>query len=63
MLLKYICLWGAAALLAGISLVSILQLVDWARVWTLIRKYFSTYMTTTDQHQDSLQCAVLGLSE
>ena len=27
------------------------------------RHYFSTYITTMDQHQDSMQHAVLGLSE
>ena len=38
-------LWGAAAsaaLAAGVSLVSILQAGDWARVSTLARHYFST---------------------
>ena len=71
MLLKHICLWAlsgggataSAALVAGVSLVTILQAGDWARVSTLARHYFSTYITTTDQHQDSVQCAVLGLSE
>ena len=36
---------------------------DWTRVSTPTRHYFSTYITTMDQHQDSVQCAVLGLSE
>ena len=27
------------------------------------RQYFSTYITTVDWHQDSVQCAVLGISE
>ena len=59
-------LWGvaaSAALVAGVSLVSILQTVDWTRVSTPARHYFSTYITTTDQHQDFVQCAMLGLSE
>ena len=59
-------LWGAAVsttLAAGVSLVSILQVDDWARVSTLARHYFSTYITTTAWYQDSGQCAVLGLSE
>ena len=59
-------LWGvatSAALAAGVSLVTILQAGDWTRVSTLARHYFSTYITTTDRHQDSVQHAVLGLSE
>ena len=52
-----------AALAADVSLVSILQAGDWARVSTLARHHFSPYITTTDQHQDSVQCAMLGLSE
>ena len=56
-------LWGAAALAAGVSLVSILQAGDWAGVPTLARHYFSPYITTVDWHQDSVQHAVLGLSE
>ena len=59
-------LWGvaaSAALAAGVSLVSILQAGDWARVSTPARHYFSTYLTTMDWHQDSVQHAVLGLSE
>ena len=42
---------------------SILQVEDLARVSTLARHYFPPYITTVDQHQDSVQCAVLGLSE
>ena len=59
-------LWGVAAsvaLVAGISLVTILQAGDWTRVSTPAGHYFSTYITTMDRHQDSMQCAVLGLSE
>ena len=59
-------LWGvaaSAALAAGVSLVTILQAGDWTRVSTPARHYFSTYITTMDQHQDSMQCAMLGLSE
>ena len=54
---------ASAALAAGVSLVTILQAGDWTRVSTPARHYFSTYITTTDQHQDSMQHAVLGLSE
>ena len=59
-------LWGvaaSAALAAGVSLVTILQAGDWTRVSTPARHYFSTYITTTDRHQDSVQHAMLGLSE
>ena len=59
-------LWGvaaSAALAAGVSLVTILQAGDWTRVSTLARHYFSTYITMTDRHQDSVQRAVLGLHE
>ena len=59
-------LWGAsasAALVAGVSLVSILQAGDWARVSKPGKHYFSPYITTTDRHQDSVQHAMLGLSE
>ena len=58
-------LWGVApsALAAGVSLASILQAGDWARVSTPTRHYFSIYITSTDQDQDSVQHAVLGLSE
>ena len=59
-------LWGGAAstaLAAGVSLVTILQAGDWTRVSTPARYYFSTYITNMDWHQDSVQCAVLGLSE
>ena len=59
-------LWGvaaSAALAAGVSLVTILQAGDWTRVSTPARHYFSTYITTMDWHQDSVQHAVLGLSE
>ena len=66
MLLRHICLWalsGGLLLPAGVSLVSILQAGDWTRVSTLARHYFSTYITTMEWHQDSVQHAVLGLSE
>ena len=59
-------LWGvaaSAALAAGVSLVTILQAGDWPRVFMPARHYFSTYITMMDQHQDSVQHAVLGLSE
>ena len=54
---------ASAALAAGVSLVSILKVGDWARISTPARQYFSTYITTMDWHQDSVQYAVLGLSE
>ena len=70
MLLKHICLWAlsggvaaSATSAAGVSLVTILQAGDWARVSTPARHYFSTYITTMDWHQDSVQHAVLDLSE
>ena len=59
-------LWGAAAsaaLVAGVSLDSILQAGDWARVSTPARHCFSPYITTVDWHQDSVLCVVLGLRE
>ena len=59
-------LWGvaaSAALAAGVSLVTILQAGDWTRVSMPAGHYFSTYITTMDRHQDSVQHAVLGLSE
>ena len=54
---------ASAALVDGVSLVSILQAGDWARVSTLATHYFSPYITTMDWHQDSIQHAMLGLSE
>ena len=50
-------LWGisaSAALVAGVSLVTILQAGDWTRVSTPARHYFSTYITTMDWYQDSV---------
>ena len=70
MLLEHICLWvlsggaaASAALVAGVSLVVILQTVDWAIFFTPARHYFSHSITTMDWYQDSVQHAVLGLSE
>ena len=54
---------ASAALAAGVSLVSILQAGDWARVYTPASHYFFTHITTMDQNQDSIQHAVLGLNE
>ena len=54
---------ASAALVAGVSLVTILQADDWTRVSTPARHYFSTYITTMYWHQDSVQHAMLGLSE
>ena len=59
MLLRHICLLAlslggiaaSAASAAGVSLVTILQVGDWTRVSTPARHYFSTYITTMDQHQ------------
>ena len=69
-LLRHICLWALsggvaafAALVAGVSQVTILQAGDWTRVSIPARHYFSTYITTMDRHQDSVQHAMLGLSE
>ena len=53
---------ASAALAAGVSLVTILQAGDWARVSTPAGHFFSTCITTTDWHQDSMQHAVLDLS-
>ena len=44
-------------------LVTILQAGEWARVSTPAIHYCSTYITSTGWHQDSVQHAVLGLSE
>ena len=38
---------ASAALAAGVSLASILQAGDWARVTMLSRQYVSKYITTT----------------
>ena len=54
---------ASTALAASVSLVTILQAGDWTRVSTPARHYFSTYITTMDRHQESVQYAVLGLSE
>ena len=54
---------ASAALAAGVSLETILQAGDWARLSTPARHYFSTYITTMDQCQNSVQHAVLGLIE
>ena len=53
----------SAAFVAGVSLKSILEAGDWASVSTLARHYFLTNISTTDQHQESIQHAFLGLSE
>ena len=54
---------ASGAFTAGVSLVTILQVGDWTRVSTPARHYFSPCITTVDWHQDSVQHAVLGLSE
>ena len=53
----------SVALVADVYRVSIMQAGDWAKVSVPSRHYFSTYITTIDCHQDSIQHAVLGLSE
>ena len=70
MLPKNICLQAFSgravafvALVAGVSLVSILQAGDWARVSMPARHYFSPYITIMDQHQDSVQHAMPGPSD
>ena len=57
------CAVASAALAAGIFLECILQVGEWARVTSQARHYFPTYITSTDQHQDSVQCSVIGLTE
>ena len=57
------CAATSATLVAGVSLLPIQQVGDWARVSTKARHCLCTYITTTDQHQGSVQHAVLGLSE
>ena len=59
-------IWAAlasTALVAGFSLVSVLQAGDWARISTLAGHYFSMYITTRDWRQDSLRQALLGVSD
>ena len=58
--------WGvevSAALVVSVSMVSILQSSNCARVSTPARHYLSTYITTTDEHQACIQFSVLGHSE
>ena len=50
-------------MVAGITVVSILQVSDWARVSVSARHYFSVYIITSDKYQDSMQQANLGLSQ
>ena len=54
---------ASAALAAGVSWCPSCRQVTGPEFLHLARHYFSTYITTTDQHQDSVQHAVLGLSE
>ena len=58
-----VSLQDAAALAAGISLVSFLQVGDCTKVSTPAGHYFSTCIATTSEHQDSAQHAVQGHSE
>ena len=56
-------LYGAVvpvALAAGVSLVSVLQTGDWTRDSTPVKTYFSTYIITSNHHQDSIQSTVLA---
>ena len=55
--------YGTVALVDGVTVVSLLQQDDWARVSTPGRHCFSTYITTTDWQQGSVPAPVLGLSE
>ena len=58
--------WGTVetiALVAGVSLVSILQEGDMARVFSPTRHYFITYIIAAYRNKDPGQYAVLGLSE
>ena len=56
-------LQGAVVLTAKVFSACILQVGDWTSAFTPASHYFSTYITTTDMHQDSVQLAVLGLNE
>ena len=56
-------LWQCGALVAGVTLVSILQVGTWATFSMQAIHYFSSYISTTDWHQDSVQHALLDLSE
>ena len=51
-----------AAIVTGVSLVSILEVGDWVEFMPA-RHYFLTYINTTDWHQDSMQYCVHGLNE
>ena len=58
--------WAAVssvALVAGFALVYNLQAGDWARVSTLAKHYFSTYISTTVWCQVWVQYATQGFSE
>ena len=52
-----------AAFVAGVFLLFILQAGDWARDYSPARHYFSTDISNTDWHEDSVQQAFLGLCE
>ena len=54
---------GAAALVVGVSLVTILLACDLGRISTPVRQYFSVSIITTHCHQNHVQHAVLGLSK
>ena len=54
---------SCTALAPGVSLVSILEAGDLARVSTTAKHYFLVYITAKDWHMDSVQHALLGLSE
>ena len=57
------CAVASASLVTGVSLVSLLQAGHLVRISTPTGCYFSTYITTTDHHQNLVQYAVLGLNE
>ena len=54
---------ASGALAVTLSLMSILLAGDWAGVSTPAGQYFSTYITTTDHQQHSVQHAIQGVSE
>ena len=50
----------SAPLVAGVSLVSMLQAGDWTGVSALARHYLSIYITAVDWYKDPVQCVVLA---
>ena len=57
-------LWGAVlsgTFMASVSLVAILHVGE-VRISTPARQFFSTYISSTDQQQDLVQCVILDIS-